>query len=51
MNITHLLFVTNDSYSRYVGTMLCSVLENNKDMNFYVHILTTDMSVDNFQKD
>lgn len=50
MNITHLLFVTNDSYSRYVGTMLCSVLENNKNMNFYVHILTTDMSVDNMNK-
>lgn len=43
----HLLLVTDDAYVPHVGTMVCSVLENNRQMSFVVHILTTNMSDDN----
>lgn len=46
----HLLFVTDDTYSCHVGTMLCSIIEHNRDIKFCVHILTTDMTQDNMNK-
>lgn len=43
----HLLLVADDAYVPHVGTMVCSVLENNRQMSFVVHILTTNISNDN----
>ena len=45
----HLLFITNNAYVPHVATMLASVFENNKDMEFCVHVMTTDMTEDNHQ--
>jgi len=46
----HLLFVTNDAYVPHVATTLASVFENNKDMQFVVHVIATDISDDNYCK-
>ena len=46
----HLLFATNDAYVPHVATTLCSIFENNKSMQFVVHVMATDISDDNHQK-
>ena len=46
----HLLFATNDAYVPHVATTLCSIFENNKDMQFVVHVMATDISDDNRRK-
>jgi len=40
----HLLFVVNDAYIPHVATTLASIFENNKNMQFVVHIMATDIS-------
>lgn len=46
----HLLFAANNSYVPHVATTLCSIFENNKEMNFDVHILATDITDENSSK-
>ena len=46
----HLLFVTNDAYVPHVATTLCSIFENNMDMDFCVHVMATNISDDNLRK-
>lgn len=46
----HLLFATNDAYVPHVATTLCSIFENNKDMQFVAHVMATDISEDNRRK-
>lgn len=46
----HLLFTTNNAYVPHVATALASIFENNKDMPFVVHVMATDISVDNKTK-
>ena len=46
----HLLFVSNDTYIPHVATTLASIFENNKDIEFVVHILVTDISGKNNAK-
>lgn len=46
----HLLFASNNTYIPHVGTTLASIFENNIDMNFFVHVLVTDISDNNRDK-
>lgn len=46
----HILFSTNDAYVPHVATTLASIFENNKDINFVVHVLATDISEENSRK-
>lgn len=46
----HLLFASNDAYIPHVATTLASIFENNKDIEFVVHILVTDISGKNNAK-
>lgn len=46
----HLLFVTNDAYVPHVATTLASIFDNNKDMNFFIHVIATDISESNNEK-
>ena len=46
----HLLFASNDAYIPHVATTLASIFENNKDIEFVVHILVTDISGKNTAK-
>ena len=46
----HLLFVTNDAYVPHVATTLASIFDNNKDMNFFIHVIATDISEINNEK-
>ena len=46
----HLLFITNNGYVPHVATTIISVLENNLDMSFIVHIMATDISDQNEKK-
>ncbi len=46
----HLLYITNDAYVPHVATVLCSVFENNRDMQFVVHVMATDISDSNHTK-
>lgn len=46
----HLLFATNDAYVPHLATTLCSIFENNKSMQFVVHVMATDISDDNHRK-
>ena len=46
----HLLFVSNNTYIPHVATTLASIFENNIDMNFFVHVLVTDISDNNKDK-
>lgn len=43
MNI-HLLFVSNNNYIPHIAVTLASIFENNKNLRFEVHILTTDLT-------
>lgn len=46
----HLLLVTNDAYVPHVATTLASIFDNNKDMNFFIHVIATDISETNNEK-
>lgn len=46
----HLLYVTNDSYVPHVAATIISVFENNSNMQFFVHLLATDISKTNEEK-
>lgn len=46
----HLLFCANNTYVPHVATTLASIFENNKDILFYVHLLSTDISEQNCEK-
>lgn len=41
---------TDDNYAQHCCAMLCSLFENNKDVEFHVHILTHGLSVDNTEQ-
>lgn len=41
---------TDDNYAQHCCAMLCSLFENNKDMEFHVHILTHGLSVNNTEQ-
>ena len=43
----HVTCNTDDNYAQHCCAMLCSLFENNKDMGFNVHILTSGLSVNN----
>lgn len=45
--IYHVTCNTDDNYAQHCCAMLCSLFENNKDMEFHVHILTHGLSEDN----
>lgn len=46
----HLLFTSNDTYIPHVATTLASIFENNKDVEFIVHVMATDISGKNNAK-
>lgn len=46
----HLLFCANDAYVPHVATTLASIFENNNDIPFCVHLLTTYISEQNSGK-
>lgn len=46
----HLLFAANDAYIPHVATTLASIFENNKDLEFDVHVMVTDISNVNEKK-
>lgn len=51
MNDTyHIACCTDNNYAQHCGVMLCSLLENNKDNHFCIHILHTDLNNDNQRK-
>lgn len=42
--IYHLTCSTDNNYLQYCEVMLCSVFENNKDLNFHVHLLHSELT-------
>lgn len=45
-----LLYITNDNYIPHVAAAICSVFENNKDIPFSIHVLSTDVTAENIKK-
>lgn len=45
--IYHVTCNTDDNYAQHCCAMLCSLFENNKELNFRVHILTHGLSAQN----
>lgn len=46
----HVTCGTDDNYAQHCGVMLCSLLENNKNLTFIIHILIKELKEDNKQK-
>lgn len=50
MDKIHILFAITDSYVPYCAVALTSLFENNKNNKFEVHIICSDLSVENEEK-
>ena len=48
--VCHICYNVNDAFIMIMGASVVSVLENNKDMSFVVHIFTDGYSADNGEK-
>lgn len=49
-NLYHIVCCTDNNYTQHCGVMLCSLLENNKDNCFCIHILHAGLNNDNQKK-
>lgn len=50
MNAYHIVCSTDDNYAPYCGTMLYSLLDNNKNSVFHIHILIEQLGEENKKK-
>lgn len=48
--IRHVCCSTDDNYVQHCAVMLCSLFENNKEVQFNVHLLVVDLKDDNVDK-
>lgn len=48
-NLFHVTCSTDDKYARHCGAMLCSLLDNNKQYSFHIHILIDELSDQNMK--
>lgn len=46
-NSCHICYNVNDSYFKIMGSSIVSILDNNKDLNFIIHIFTDGYTLEN----
>lgn len=46
----HLCCSTDNNYAQHCAVMLCSLFENNKNANFVVHLIVTEISIENRER-
>lgn len=49
-NSCHICYNVNDSYFKIMGSSIVSILDNNKDLNFIIHIFTDGYTLENERK-
>lgn len=49
-NICHICYNVNDSYFKIMGSSIVSILDNNKNLNFIIHIFTDGYTLENERK-